>query len=561
MTDLDSERPLYYDMQALLSGELPPPPRPTCGCRDDGHHIFYSDQVNLVFGDPETGKTWLCIWCAAAKLINDPTSRVVIIDMDHNGPTATAARFLAFGVPKEVLSDPNRFRYVEPDDRLHMAEVIEDLITWRPTVAVVDSLGELMPLYGANSYSGDDFTAVNARVLKPLAKAGATVLVIDHLSKGADSRNFGPVGTAAKRRAIGGVSLRVTVKDAFTPGSGGAAYLKVNKDRHGGLREHCPTGDREPLAGTFTMRAFKDNQLTGEIKAADGTENVTDDHALSSSQARNVAADVASLESLNPPPKSVRDVRQRMSWGDTRAQDALKAWRESTGQAAPKNQHGDGAQPGVGDRKSAVPGYGTPYVSGTAGTAGHNGGDIAPELRQHTGTAVPQANGATATVTELDTRRSPDTGRPIVPCPRWLALHIDALRKAGHTTVESLAVVEAGTALGYTAGTIRQAASHHPDIKVIARSHKNSTWSITGDNGGYKPATDWVHSYLDNLPAGTTIVDQDAFKAAAETAEYSWAAARAAMVRSGRIESVPVTGNSRNDREWQIIIPGEETSA
>ena len=247
-------------------------------------------------------------------------------------------------------------------DRLHMAQVIEDLTAWAPHVAVIDSLGELMPLYGANSYSGDDFTDVNARVLKPLAKAGAAVLVIDHLSKGADSRNFGPVGTAAKRRAIGGVSLRVTIKEAFTPGSGGAAYLKINKDRHGGLREHCPTGDREPLAGTFTMRVFHD-ALTGEIKAADGTENVTDDHALSASQARDVAADVALLDMLDPPPQSKRDVCQRMNWGDSRAQQALRAWRESTGQEPRKNQHDSTPRRPLGNGDSAGTSSSTPYVS------------------------------------------------------------------------------------------------------------------------------------------------------------------------------------------------------
>lgn len=399
MNDDGGQRPLYYDMQPLLAGELPPPPQPAIGCRNDGHHIFYAEQVNLVFGDPETGKTWLCLWCGASKLINDQTSRVAVIDMDHNGPTATATRLLAFGVPKEVLSDPNRFRYVEPDDRLHMAQVIADLTAWRPTVVIVDSLGELMPLYGANSYSGDDFTDVNARVLKPLAKAGAAVLVIDHLSKGADSRNFGPVGTAAKRRAIGGVSLRVTIKDAFTPGSGGAAYLKINKDRHGGLREHCPTGDREPLAGTFTMRVFHD-ALTGEIKAADGTENVTDDHALSASQARDVAADVALLEALDPPPQSKRDVCQRMNWGDSRSQAALKAWRESTGRSAPKNQHEARGE-------SAGTGSGTPYVSVPAVPATRNDLNMDSELGlplESAGTHTPQAN---ATVTDIGSRRPP----------------------------------------------------------------------------------------------------------------------------------------------------------
>src|SRR5260370_10683481 len=66
----------------------------------------------------------------------------------------------------------------------------------------------------------------NAR--KPLAKAGAAVLAVDHLAKNADPRAQGPGGTAAKRRAIGGVSLRVKVKQPFTPGHGGSALLLVS---------------------------------------------------------------------------------------------------------------------------------------------------------------------------------------------------------------------------------------------------------------------------------------------------------------------------------------------
>ncbi|MDN4520714.1 hypothetical protein QYF68_23275 [Mycolicibacterium austroafricanum] len=461
--------PLYYDMQALLSGELPPSPQPAIGCRNDGHHIFYTDQVNLVFGDPETGKTWICLWCAANKLINDDTSRVVVIDMDHNGPTATAARLLAFGVPKEVLADPNRFRYVEPDDRLHMARVIADLTDWRPDVAVVDSLGELMPLYGANSYSGDDFTDVNARVLKPLAKAGAAVLVIDHLSKGADSRNFGPVGTAAKRRAIGGVSLRVTLKDAFTPGSGGAAYLKVNKDRHGGLREHCPTGDREPLAGTFIMRVFNDNTLTGEIKAADGTENVTDDHALSSSQTRDVAADVAVLDTLDPPPQSKRDVCQRMNWGDSRAQTALKAWRESTGRTVPKNQHeAHGGSAGTGSS--------TPYMSVPAVPAPQNSPEIGSDLDLSTESAGTQDERASATVTALDSRRS-DESRP-QSTAAWLSEWMAANAGPGGW-VKPGDVLAAGMKAGHKKHAIMKAKRLYADPPIESSGRgRESHWRI-----------------------------------------------------------------------------------
>lgn len=557
MTD-EKPIPLYYDMRALLSGELPPSPQPAIGRRDDGNHLFYTDQVNLVFGDPETGKTWICLWCAASKLINDDTSKVAVVDMDHNGPTAIASRLLAFGVLKEVLADPDRFRYVEPDDRLHMAQVIADLVDWRPHVAVVDSLGELMPLYGANSYSGDDFTDVNARVLKPLAKAGAAVLVIDHLSKGADSRNFGPVGTAAKRRAIGGVSLRVTVKEAFTPGSGGAAYLKVNKDRHGGLREHCPTGDREPLAGTFIMRVFDGGVLTGEIKAADGTEDVTDDHALSSSQVRDVAGDVALLELLDPPPQSRRDVCQRMAWGTARAQAALSAWRESTGQAAPKNQHEDTPR---GGGRSAGTGTGTPYVSGPPVPAPPHAANMHPDQVVYGDSAGTHPVRKGATVTPLDSRRSHEEPRPKLSCQKWFDNHIDSLREAGITTIESFAVYSVGEAEEYRIAALRTAASNNKYVKTIDRTSRGSTWDITGTGKApYRPAHEWVTCYLDGLPADTTVIDKDAFEIAAKAAGYSWTAARHAAVSHPRISTEKGDGK---ETVWFITppeTPDEEAS-
>jgi hypothetical protein len=474
----DDDTPsLYYDMEALLSGGLPPAPQPTIGRRDDGHHIFYSDQVNLVFGDPETGKTWLCLWCAASKLISDSTSRVAVVDMDHNGPAATATRLLAFGVPTETLSDTNRFRYVEPDDRMHVGAVIADLADWRPDVVIVDSLGELMPLYGANSYSGDDFTVVNSLVLKPLARVGAAVLVIDHLSKGADSRNFGPVGTAAKRRAIGGVSLRVTVKDAFTPGSGGAAYLKINKDRHGGLREHCPTGDREPLAGTFTMRVFHD-ALTGEIKAADGTEVLPDNHALGAITTRDMSADVDSLNVLQPPPQSVRDVCQRMSWGASRASDVLKAWRESTGHTAPKNQHEVGTPTPGQHRNMPLPDNSTPYSPVTAVTAPSTITEMGAELGVHTESAVTDSRSATATVTDLLAHKSvasqPQTAAA------WLSEWITA--NAGPDGwVKPGDALAAGEAAGHNRAAIMKARQIYADPPIESSGiGRRSKWRIVG---------------------------------------------------------------------------------
>lgn len=315
----DDEKPIYVDIRALLDGDLPEPPEPQLGRRTDGVHLFYAGQVNWLFGDPESGKSWLCLACVVEAL--NAGRRVLIIDLDHNGAPATVRRLLDMGAPDERLRDPDRFRYCEPEDHAELCRVIEDCKAWRPAVAIVDSVGELLPLTGASSNSPDDFTTAHSNVLKPLARAGAAVIAVDHLAKGADSRAVGPTGSAAKRRAIGGVSLRMKVKTPFTPGRGGSAVLVINKDRHGGLRQHCPFGDREPVAGTFKLLAFTDDVLEWVIHPpADGERN--DDEAAPTE-------DVAAIGALDPPPDTVEDARVRLNWRKQRAATALRAWRDS----------------------------------------------------------------------------------------------------------------------------------------------------------------------------------------------------------------------------------------
>ena len=318
----EPEKPLYVDICALLDGTLPKPPAPQLLRRRDGHAIFYAGQVNLLFGDPESGKTWVCLACAAEALKDG--RRVLVVDLDHNGPAATVSRLVALGAPQDRLRDPNMFRYCEPEDRTELRQVVDDSKVWRPAVAVVDSIGELLPLHGLNSNSADEFTAVHSNVLKPLAKAGAAVLAVDHLAKSADSRAHGPGGTAAKRRAIGGVSIRVKARKPFTPGHGGEALLLVNKDRHGGLRANCPVGDREPVAGTFRLLAFTDGILEWQLLPPVDGERNQDESAPSE--------DIAAVASLEPPPSTVEDARERLGWRKQRAANALRAWREQHGQ-------------------------------------------------------------------------------------------------------------------------------------------------------------------------------------------------------------------------------------
>lgn len=322
----------YVDVGALLDGGVPEPPPTELLRRTDGIALFYRGQVNTVFGDPETGKTLLVTAATAEALRAD--RRVLWVDIDHNGPEATIARLILFGAPESALRNPDQFRYAEPEDKPHLMSIVADVREgWRPAVAVVDSVGELLPLMGLGSNSPDDLTIAHAAVLKSMAMAGAAVLAIDHLAKNTESRLSGPTGTAAKRRTTGGASIRMTVAETFIPGKGGSAHLTVNKDRHGGLRRHCSpldAGAKEQYAGTFVLSY--DDETGGLGWSVKAPRDVPEPPSIGASR-----ADLEALDGLDPEPVSVRDVKERLRWRTDRAADALRLWRSRRSQAFPGN--------------------------------------------------------------------------------------------------------------------------------------------------------------------------------------------------------------------------------
>nr|WP_277612334.1 AAA family ATPase [Dietzia sp. SLG310A2-38A2] len=285
--------------------------------------MFYSGQFNLIFGDPESGKTWVAL-AASAEALN-ARQRVLMIDLDHNGGASIITRLLSLGLAADTLGELDQFRYVEPEERLEAHGVVDEAQDCPPAVMVIDSLGELVPMFGSSSNSADDFSVVHSGIIRPLFRTGAAVLAIDQLSKGTESRTFGPGGTGARRRTVGGSSIRVRNKDQFAPASGGSAYLTVNKDRHGGLRQHCPPGDREPLAGTFHLRAFAGGALRAEIEPAADGDHAPPDFGIAVRNPERVVDDVRQLDQLDPPLSSKRDAQDRTGWGSDRANKALAA--------------------------------------------------------------------------------------------------------------------------------------------------------------------------------------------------------------------------------------------
>ena len=310
-------RNLYVNVHQLLHHGLQLPAPEVLPFSDD-FCLFYAGSFNLIFGDTESGKTWLCL-AAVASALNDGGT-ATIIDLDHNGAPALIGNLIKLGVDTEVLEDPRRFRLSEPGDRLELQEVVQDQLVINPDVVVLDSLGEILPLFRANSNSADDFTTVHAEVIKPLTRNGASVLVVDHLAKNADSRSFGPTGTAAKMRATDGLAIRVTAERQFTPGEGGKAKLQVHKDRYGGVRSHYPS-DPKPVIGTFELISDSDT-----LDYAFHSAQVVSIRTSPRDEEKQLADDVAALREVYTTKPAVRQARETLKCSQNRAMRAVNAF-------------------------------------------------------------------------------------------------------------------------------------------------------------------------------------------------------------------------------------------
>lgn len=133
--------PSRHDVAAFLDGGMPPPVEPALLRREDGNALFYESKVNVLYGDPECGKTWIAL-AAVVEALNGGR-RAAVIDLDHNGMPEIISRLLALGARPDVLANRDTFWLTEPEDEDSLILEISQLRAWQPAVATVDSLGEL----------------------------------------------------------------------------------------------------------------------------------------------------------------------------------------------------------------------------------------------------------------------------------------------------------------------------------------------------------------------------------------------------------------------------------
>ena len=225
-------------------------PEPSILARADGHCIFYAGKINALFGESESGKTWIALEAVRQEL--DKGNTVFYLDFEDS-VRGIYNRLNTLGAD---LRQFKTFLYSNPSEPLTAGarEVLLGKIDYfKPSLIVVDGVNAAMNVMGLDLEKNKDATSFSQEVLRPMRLHNAAILTIDHVTKSKDNRGNYAIGAQAKRADIDGCAVAVEVEIAFGRGIDGALALKVTKDRPGFVRAICQEGKDLGVANIKAM--------------------------------------------------------------------------------------------------------------------------------------------------------------------------------------------------------------------------------------------------------------------------------------------------------------------
>ena len=247
------------DVAAVLSGDYQPP-QPRYLAREDDQPLIYPAATNAIFGESETGKSWIALHAAAQAL--NAGHGVAYVDFEATAPVILN-RLLALGVDPQSLID--HLTYISPHRPLTdaaAAAVRAEIDRTGAELAVLDGITGAMGLHGLNPLDNSDVEKFDRMLPRPLAEDGLCVLQIDHVTKDRENRQRYAIGAQHKLAAISGAAYRVDPLKPIAPGHHGELKLTIAKDRHGQIREANPS-----FAGVFHLDASDPEQPRAWVDA------------------------------------------------------------------------------------------------------------------------------------------------------------------------------------------------------------------------------------------------------------------------------------------------------
>jgi hypothetical protein len=227
--------------------------------REDGNCLLYAGKVNAIFGESESGKTWIALEAIRQELLKN--NIVFYLDFEDSARSITN-RLKTLKVPTDKF---RMFRYANPDEPLGegIGEIMRtEIMAYLPTLIVVDGVNAAMNLLGLDLEKNKDATTFSQKVLKPLRIGGAGILTIDHVTKSKDNRGNYAIGAQAKRADIDGAAFAVSVAMPFGRGIDGALDITCTKDRPGFVRAICPDAK---TVGVANLKSLPDGGILVSI--------------------------------------------------------------------------------------------------------------------------------------------------------------------------------------------------------------------------------------------------------------------------------------------------------
>jgi len=265
------------DLGPFLDGTVQPVV-PSLLPRTDGVALLYPGLTHSLHGESESGKSWVA-QAEAARILTEG-GRVLFVDFESDAG-ALVERLRLLGVADEAVRA--RFAYVHPevDPRSpNEAAAFAGMLTQGFALAVLDGVTDAVGLFGLESRDNDALTMWARLLPKRIAdETGAAVVMVDHVTKDAESRGRFAIGGQAKLATITGAAYTVETSQPLGRGLRGVIVLRVAKDRPGYVRGHSGrqrASDRTQEAA----RIIVDSTLEGVVTI---TVEPPSDHADASS--------------------------------------------------------------------------------------------------------------------------------------------------------------------------------------------------------------------------------------------------------------------------------------
>jgi hypothetical protein len=256
------------DLGAIASGGIPEPERLIPG-------LLYTNRVHWLSGHPGHGKTTIA--AHAARQHMEQGGHVVWLDFEA-GLRPTVARMLAVGAEPATLAE--RFHLaVSPAltaDDDGFAKIAAALEQYPGALIVFDSASKALSAAGFDENNPTEATVWTTKIIIPAREAGATVVVIDHVVKGATKSTPYARGAGSKLADTDAAwYVEATVRfDRETPSK---IELTRHKDREGLLPERLSfeVGDgagmlpvKQVDAETEDTKAARGAGMRGKVLAA-----------------------------------------------------------------------------------------------------------------------------------------------------------------------------------------------------------------------------------------------------------------------------------------------------